>query len=341
MTPRGRRVSVLLASAVLLGLAAFGGWSLQSQTGLVVIDAHESTVCRLAFSPAGEVLASASRDGRIRVWSTDGGALGSFETGVSCEPAFAFTADGRRLVAGAAGPRAGRREASELRTWTWATGAQESSVPLGSHDVTAIACSPNGKLLAVAIYQRGDRDEDERVIQVRAVEDGSVAWTFPSARVRSIAVTPKSEFLVVVESGEAAWISLQLGRRTRILEDVQHAALAPDGKTVAVSKEGALFLAQEPGAPGPRVAPLAVERGDGSSRAGLAFLQGDERLASASGTEVLVHERSGKLVRRWTAPAEIGCLAASPDGRWIAAGASDGKVYLLRASSRFSIGGPP
>lgn len=74
-------------------------WSVQTGRLLDVLAGHEGPVCALAFSPTGNLLASGSWDGTVRVWSVFGrsGAVEPFVLG-SDVLAVAFRPDGRELA---------------------------------------------------------------------------------------------------------------------------------------------------------------------------------------------------------------------------------------------------
>lgn len=96
----------------------------------------------LAFSPSGETLATAGRDGMVRLWeSRTGRALGEFRSALTDSPGLSFTPDGTRLAAATG---------SDIRIWDVARSRELLSfraVP-GSR-ILKLAFTPEGHLLAL------------------------------------------------------------------------------------------------------------------------------------------------------------------------------------------------
>lgn len=128
----------------------------------------------LAFSPDGQLLATASSDKIIRLWQTQGWdylrALSGHTGDIN---ALAFSPDGRRLASGAAD--------LTVRLWDVGTG-QPLSVLTGHTDrVKAVAFSPDGSLLA-----SGATDNAVRVWDLGA----ETASSAPVPKTRVAAPTP-------------------------------------------------------------------------------------------------------------------------------------------------------
>jgi WD40 repeat protein len=205
-------------------------------SGALVRDwrAHRSHVQEIAVSPDGDLIASASGDKLVKIWTLEGQLVKELEGHTSRVTCVAWDPSGARLASGS-------RDRT-VRTWDVATGAAERVITGHRVAVGAVAFGPAGALLASTALDiatgrlSGGPGEDspvlvwdantgERVAELRGHTDGIPSVDFaPDGRL----VTASLDGTVRVWDPESGDATVLLGHR----EWVTCASFSPDGQLV-------------------------------------------------------------------------------------------------------------
>jgi CHAT domain-containing protein/tetratricopeptide (TPR) repeat protein len=203
----------------------------------VLLTGHQDSVYDVAWAPDGNHLASAGRDGMVRLWNTVGTQVGGFEFGEPVKKV-AFSHDGRLL---AIGTNSGRVEVRE---------SASSSVlfqrKLGS--VEALAFFNQTEMILVG-------SANDRLAQGLALEGGSdvecvigqpVFSVRPSLDEGWLAIGCRGLVLFFSKLGESPLATFTPGENV----DVYDCAIAPDGQTCAaamrVRRGGSIGRTEQP-----------------------------------------------------------------------------------------------
>ncbi|WP_210243180.1 WD40 repeat domain-containing protein [Mesorhizobium sp. B2-8-3] len=279
---------------------------------------HGGPVSAVAFSPSGDLLATGSKDGTVRLIRTvDGKEVARIENG-SPVSAVAFSPNGELLATG--GNDGGARL---IRT---ADGKEMARI---EHDgpVNAIAFSPNGDLLAAA-------SEDGSAGLIRTADGKGVTGNAheQAAPVTTVAFSPKGDLLATGSwDGNARLIRTADGSEfARIHSGVPEAlAFSPNGDMLAIaSMDGSAKLIRT--VDGKEAA--RIEHGD-AVRA-VAFSPKGDMLATGSedNSARLINIADGSEAARIERGERVNAIAFSPKGDLFATASDDGNARLTRTT---------
>jgi WD40 repeat protein len=257
--PRGEAV---LGSFRVEAAAPIGGDALVGDGAQVVrLDAHGAQVWRgvthdggsvreVTTSPDSQLGASVSYDS-VKLWRVDTGAL--VRTFDLPEPwddvnAVAFSPDGQQLVVGHGSltlPYAGA-----LRVWDVRSGEEVRSWEAHSAEVSDVAFSPDGALIASA--------SADGLVKVWGVDGRLVGQVKHVGEVEGVVFGPDSAWVASAGRDQAVKVSSVEGHTFQVIplqQGVVGVALSPDGGVIyAVTSEGALTATQR------RMSPEEVAR---------------------------------------------------------------------------------
>jgi WD40 repeat protein len=324
----------------------------------VVFAGHSHIIRALAWSPKGDVLASASLDGTVRLWEV--GNLDKVPPPILLENAdvstIAFSHDGKYLIGGGT---AGAEAPGRGAIWVWDVAERKQlSKKLQAVPVQGVAFSPApGDYRALSAG--GPKDPYLRLwdgpklekplaeIEFRAIKDnGEVDKTDGQSQLGQVAFSPDGKQAVSAhkdwdpKTGQSEWklrvwdlAHFEKGQEKRTLKGFNGnpplLAFGPDNKTVATAYLTSIGVGlwDVSGEDKPRV---LAQPGSVSS---LLFLprseQKPDRLVFANGN-VHVHEvATGKEVRPPIAHlGPVLSVAGSPEGRHVASGGNEGHARI-------------
>jgi WD40 repeat protein/transcriptional regulator with XRE-family HTH domain len=196
------------------------------------------SVWSVAFSPNGQILASGSEDGTVRLWEVaTGHQIGSPLTGgAGTVNSVAFSPNGQILASGS--------EDGTVRLLDVATGHQIGS-PLtgGSGSVNSVAFSPNGQILA-----SGSADDTVRLWNVATGPQIGMPLASHSQWVNSVVFSPDGKTLASANSNGLIrlWNMVTRRRAGNLTSPVSQPPLAvafsPDGNTLASAHNDSIEL---------------------------------------------------------------------------------------------------
>jgi serine/threonine-protein kinase len=306
----------------------------ESAHRVAVLKGHQTWVVALAFSPNRRTLACGAVHGTVRLW--DFGTRRNWEkadlqTQLAEVHALAFSSDNRTLAVGSGG--------FDGLIWLWDLSAAipTHQAVLQGHQtpVEAIAFSPDSKMLVSGGSDKTVRwwDRAEHQVKERAVFKGHFD------RVKAVAFGPDGKTLISASLDG----TVRLWRKGGIWSKGQLELLeGPWGPvhTMAVSSNLLAFGGLDqtvrlysPPKENQSCQPVAVLRGHGGVIRQVAFpSKGDTLVSVCDAGRVIIWElASGNRLQEWQLPVAKMCsVAVSHDGRYLAAGTSDGIVNVFR-----------
>jgi WD40 repeat protein len=293
---------------------AIGGiarlWNKKGQL-LTNLKGHQNEVWDMKFSPDGQLLATASKDGTARLWNLKGQQLVVFKGHGGLVSKVLFSPDGESLVTGGA----------DNTIQLWNLKGQQIAVFKSDRDSDVdVQFSPDGQLLAT-VGKDGTvtlRNQKGEALTVLKGYRGSV---------RDMQFSSDSQLLVIVGTDGAARLWNFKGQQLSLLKgyqsEVSNVQFSPDGQRLATSgTDGVTRLWNQKGQL------VTILKGHQGEVSNVQFSPDGQLLATAG---------SDKTVRLWNLQGQqltvfkgqsVNKMQFSPKGERLATAGSDGIVRL-------------
>ncbi|MFL6209581.1 MAG: BACON domain-containing protein [Pyrinomonadaceae bacterium] len=298
-----------------------GAEALQGAPDIVWIGTgHTAGANAVAFSPDGQLLASASNDHTVKLWRVADGALLTTLTGFF-DPAtsVAFSHNGQMLAAGSI-------NSGVIKVWHVSDWSLLSTLTTSSYLKADVAFSPDDTRLAVA--SNGLELWNTSSWQKAAILEGGF----------TVVYSPDGQFLAAGVGYEGAKLYQLSNGFTRLLDHrdrVNSVAFTSDSQTLATgSDDQSVSLWQV--ANGSQVfnlnGPSGFVKGVAFSPDGQIILAGGQDLLASRGTLLFWRVADGALMRTYIGQTSAGVLAVqySPNGALYAYARADGVVVVAR-----------
>jgi WD40 repeat protein len=296
-------------------------WNTADGSGAGTLRGHTAVVTALAFSPDGLQIASGAANGAVLLWDARSLELEHVRLGhETAVTTVAFAPDGETLTSGEYG--------GGVRLWSRSAAHPLARLP-HAEGMTAVVFSVDGQMLAGA---PGGRDAVElwQARGVRRLHELPLA----GRTVAELAFSPRGDLVaaacrrggddgdVLVWDARDGRLLATLGGHVRGAETV---AFSPDGSLVVTTSANDTAMVWEPRT-GRRLMAVAAGPQAGYSRPGAAFGLDGSRMAFCR--PAIFDSHSGEVALPLERQGAVTAVAASGDGRLLAAGMAIGAVYV-------------
>jgi WD40 repeat protein/serine/threonine protein kinase len=318
-------------------------WDVRSHAALDCWTAADvQSVFFAKFSPDGQQLAFLDSKGRLYLWKPASGKPPiSFQGHVSGSEGdqLVFSPDGQRLASGSF-------DEPGAKIWDATTGALLNTYPGPGENITGVAFSPDGRLLAVGSGFHGHRENG--VLRIWDTQSGQEVYTLRGhvEMIGSLAFSPDGRRLASTSLDQTIKIwdmqtGLEVLTLTGHLSAVWSGVFAADGRLFTAGEDGIRVWDGRPWREGEKGQEFLTLEGHRESVTSVAFSATGGLLATADCVGMVnlwsapkPHVGEVKLLRTFRAcKEEVYRVAFSPDGKFLATVGGLGLVKLWEAST--------